>query len=180
MLESIITSKTRMKLLLKLFLNPDTKAYLRGLSEEFGESTNAVRIELNRLTEAGLLESENEGRTKLYKANILHPLFPEIHNIVKKTLGIDKLIETILNHLGKIDLALVTGDYAQGIDSGIIDLVIVGEIDKTYLQFLVEKAEQIIERKIRTLVLNSVEFIKYQEKLEKNNSLILWSDNKAI
>ena len=62
MLESLITSKTRTKLLLKFFLNPGTSAYLRGLAEEFGESTNGVRVELNRLSEAGLLESADEGR----------------------------------------------------------------------------------------------------------------------
>ena len=58
MLDSLITSKTRIKLLLKFFLNSSMKAYLRGLAEEFGESTNAIRLELNHLEEAGLLKSE--------------------------------------------------------------------------------------------------------------------------
>jgi hypothetical protein len=61
LLDSLITSKTRVKLLLKFFLNPETKAYLRGLSDEFGESSNGVRLELNRLTKAGLLTSESDG-----------------------------------------------------------------------------------------------------------------------
>ena len=49
MLDSLITSKTRIKLLLKFFLNTSTHAYLRGLADEFGESTNALRLELNHL-----------------------------------------------------------------------------------------------------------------------------------
>ncbi|PIO48027.1 MAG: transcriptional regulator, partial [[Chlorobium] sp. 445] len=65
MLDSLVTSKTRIKLLLKFFLNQETRAYLRGLAEEFGESTNAVRVELNRLTEAGFLTTRDDGRTKL-------------------------------------------------------------------------------------------------------------------
>ena len=58
MLDTLVTSKTRIKLLMKFFLNPGTRAYLRSLADEFGESTNSVRVELNRLSEAGLLGSE--------------------------------------------------------------------------------------------------------------------------
>ena len=68
MLDTIITSKTRIKLLMKFFLNPGTKAYLRELAAEFGESTNSVRIELNRLTDAKLLKSTNFGRKIIYSA----------------------------------------------------------------------------------------------------------------
>ena len=99
LLDSIITSKTRVKLLLKFFLNPGTMSYLRGLAEEFGESTNSVRVELNRMSKAGLLESESQGRTKVYRANNGHPLFPEIHNIVRKYLGID-VVEAAIDRLG--------------------------------------------------------------------------------
>lgn len=179
MLESLITSKTRIKLMLKFFLNPDNRAYLRGLADELGESTNAVRIELNRLRKAGLLETEKNGRTIMYKANSAHALFPDIHNLVMKTIGINKLVDTIIANLGEIELAFITGDYAQGIDSGLIDLVIVGRIDKSYLQFLVEKSEGLIDRKIRTLVLNREEFEKHQNRLDMKNALFLWSGEKT-
>ena len=79
MLDSLITSKTRIKLLLKFFLNPGTRAYHRGLAAEFGESTNAIRIELNRLAEAKLLKSINVGRTIEYRANKEHSLSMDIH-----------------------------------------------------------------------------------------------------
>ena len=122
MLESLITSQTRIKLLLKFFLNPESKSYLRELADEFGESTNSVRLELNRLTQAGLLTSAENGRTKVYQANPNHPLFPEIQSMVRKFTGIDQLIPQVLSQLGEIHSAFVTGDYARGIDSGIIDL----------------------------------------------------------
>lgn len=174
MLDSLITSKTRIKLLLKFFFNPETKGYLRGLAEEFGESTNAVRVELNRLTEAGLLEVKEEGRTKLYQANKKHSLFQDLQNIVRKYIGIDQLIDQIIHKLGNVELALITGDYARGIDSGIIDLVIVGEVDQTYLHGLVEKAEKLIDRKIRTLVLTEEEFRKLEKKIENDKAFIVW------
>ena len=87
MLDTLITSKTRIKLLLKFFLNPGTKSYLRGLATEFGESTNAIRVELNRLTEAKLLKSVNSGRTVEYRANKQHSLFKDLQSVVKKFVG---------------------------------------------------------------------------------------------
>lgn len=175
LLDHLITSKTRIKLLLKFFLNPNAQGYLRGLSDEFNESTNAIRVELNRLTEANLLESKTEGRTKIYQANQKHALYKDLHSIVKKFLGIDQIIEEVVKELGNVDLALITGDYANGIDSGIIDLVIVGEIDQVYLHVLVEKSEALIHRKIRTLVLKDQEFINLKDKFKEDRAIVVWN-----
>jgi hypothetical protein len=174
MLDSLITSKTRIKLLLKFFINPETRAYLRGLADEFGESTNAVRVELNRLEKAGILKSSPDGRTKLYGANKRHPLFPDITSLVKKFTGIDRLVDDILSSLGNIEIAFVTGDYAQGKDSGIIDMVIVGDIDRTFLDVLVKKAEGLINRKIRNLVLNHEEYERYGKALNTKEAVVVW------
>ncbi len=178
MLDSLVTSKTRVKLLLKFFLNQETQAYLRGLADEFGESTNAVRVELNRLTEAGFLTTRDDGRMKLYQANAKHPLFPELHSLVKKYLGIDQLIERVLSKLGSVQLALITGDYAEGKDSGIIDLTIVGKIDRNYLNELIEKTERLIHRKIRVLVLTVEEFERLKGRFTSGNSLIVWNESQ--
>ena len=174
MLESLITSKTRARLLLKFFLNPGTSAYLRGLADEFGESTNGVRVELNRLSEAGLLESSDEGRTKVYRANTKHPLFPELQRIAAKTLGIDQVVEQVIRRLGNVELAFVTGDYARGIDSGLIDLVLVGQIDRIYFDHLAAKIEELISRKIRGLLLTKEEFRRLETRLKADNALLLW------
>jgi DNA-binding transcriptional regulator PaaX len=64
MIETLISSKTRIKLLLKFFLNSNTTAYLRSLEEEFGESTNSIRIELNRFEKAGFLASHSQANKK--------------------------------------------------------------------------------------------------------------------
>jgi predicted transcriptional regulator len=72
MIETLISSKTRIKLLLKFFLNSETTSYLRHLESEFGESTNAIRLELNKLEEAGMLNSQFEGNKKIYQANKQH------------------------------------------------------------------------------------------------------------
>ena len=153
MLDSLVTSKTRIKLLLKFFSHTNT-GYLRSLAKEFDESTNSVRVELNRLTEAGLLVSEDEGKTKMYKANTGHPFFDEIKGMVSKFLGLDDLMERIVNRMGEVQMAYIVGDYAKGIDSGTIQMILIGkELDKEYLEFLKEKTYEKVQRKVEVSIL---------------------------
>lgn len=150
MLDTLISSKTRIKLLLKFFLNAKSRGYLRGLAEEFDESTNAIRIELNRFEKANMLESELEGNKRYYKANVKHPLFHELQNIIKKFVGIDQIVERISQRLGNVEKVYLEGDLARGIDSNIIDIMLVGKgIDRAYLSQLLDKAEQIVKKHIR-------------------------------
>ena len=174
MLESLVTSKTRIKLLLKFFINPSSRAYLRGLAKEFNESTNSIRVELNRLTKSDLLVSNNKGRTVLYKANTKHTFFKDIQNVVLKYVGIDDLVENMVSKLGDVKSAYIIGDYANGIDSGIIDLVLIGEINQDILNKLTSKTEALINRKIRSVVLTKKEFKKLNKTLDIDNSLLIW------
>lgn len=173
MLESIITSKARIKLLLKFFLNPDVKAYLRELSSEFGGSTNAVRVELNRLVDAKLLTTQKSGRNVFYSANKEHPMYPEINSISKKMTGIDKITEWLLG-LGNLKAAYITGDYACGNDSGIIDLLLVGDLEMEKLNAIISHIEEKIGRRIRLLVVSSNEFLKMNGTFKKDKMLLLW------
>ncbi len=175
MLDALITSKTRVKLLLKFFLNSNYSSYLRNLETEFGESSNAVRVELNRFEKAGLLNSFTRGNKKFYRANDGHPLFSDIHNIVLKYVGIDKIIENVAKKLGQLEKVFLTGEFARGHDNGIIDLAFVGSrLDKSYLMRLVEKAEKLISHRIRYLVYNPEEFDDFSAGLENGEALLLW------
>jgi uncharacterized protein YheU (UPF0270 family) len=78
-----------------------------------------------------------------------------------------------------VELAFITGDYAEGRDSGIIDLTVVGNINRNYLNELIEKTERMIHRKIRVLVLNRDEFERLQHQFMKGKSLIIWSDEHS-
>ena len=93
-------------MLLKFFTNSASSAYLRGMAEEFGESTNAIRHELNNLSKAGYLVSSEEGRTILYRANTAHPLYKEIKNLIHKYLGIDEIVESIVSVGQPVELQL--------------------------------------------------------------------------
>ena len=148
-LASLITSKTRLKLLLKFFTHPDARGHLRGLAEEFGDSTNAVRIELNKLEEAGLLTSASEGQKVVYHVNKTNPFYSDLVSMVSKYLGFDQLIESVLEKVGDLEAAYVVGDYASGVDSGTIELVLVGNVFTDVIDDLVERVESRINRKIK-------------------------------
>ncbi len=153
MLESIITSKTRLNLLVKFFLNIANKGYLNSLANEFGESTNSVRKELNNLTSAGYLTKKEINNKVIYTANSEHPFFNILQSIVKKHLGIEDIVNKILYKIGDIDKIILLGDYAKGIDSGTIDVLIVGKkINKKFLDEIHPKIEKKIKRKINFLV----------------------------
>ena len=178
MIESLITSRTRIKLLLKFFLNINNQGYLRSLEHEFNESTNGIRQELNRFEHAGLLLAESEGNKKVYRANTLHPLFKDINSIIRKFVGVEELLERVIDRLGNVQQVYLEGKIAQGLDSDIIDLLIIGnDIDRNYLSTLVEKAEPIIKRKIRYLVFEETDAKVYVER--HNKELVLIFDHSA-
>lgn len=158
MLAELFTSKTRIKLLIKLFLNPHVSCYLRELATEFSVSPNAIKGELDNLSKAGYLNRKQSGRSSFFSANISHPFFPEIHSIVRKTIGIDKLVDEIMDSIGKVEKAYILDDYALGKDSGIIDLLIVGDINQGRLEEIKSITENKIKRKIRTMTIRSEEF----------------------
>ncbi len=177
MLDSLFTSKMRVQILMRLFLNTDSRAYLRELAKDFEASPGHVRAELQQLTRAGLLSSMRKGRQVLYRAEQAHPLFPELQSMVRKALGMDRILDSIIERLGKLEAAYLTGDYAEGKDTGVIDLLLIGDIDRRNLDDLVTKTERFIHRKIRTLVLTMPECEGLGNHLRGQPRLLLWRDS---
>lgn len=174
MLEALISSKTRIKLLLRLFLNPESKAYLRGLAEEFKESTNSVRLELNRFEEAGMLSSEQEGNKKVFRANSRYPLYAEIRKILLKYTGLQEVIDEVIEQLGDLRKVYLTGDLAMGRQSEVVSLLFIGSPDRQYLLELIHKAEDLVAKKIQYLVYSAEEAKKLD--LDNEQNLLLWNE----
>jgi DNA-binding transcriptional ArsR family regulator len=180
MINALITSETRIKLLRKFFLNSSTKAHLRGLETEFGESSNSIRIELNRFEEAGLLHSLRDGNKKVYQANRNHPLFGDIHSIIMKEAGIDRVIDKVIHRLGSLNCIYLTGDFARGKDSPVIDLILVGEnIDREYLARKVMQAEELVGRKVSYVVLHPDEAENHLLHVKPADLLPLWNSEES-
>ncbi|WP_333866573.1 ArsR family transcriptional regulator [Sphingobacterium sp.] len=172
MLDSLITSKTRLKLLIKFFVSASNQSHLRGLADEFQESTNAIRKELNQLSEAGYLEKSADKNKILYRANTRNSLFKPIQKLIHTYLGIDEIVDNILDKAGDIQEVSLIGDYAVGIDSGKIDVLILGEnINQAYLLLLADKVGKKLTKKVN---------ISFEKSTEEQRYISLYTNNSTI
>ena len=123
---------------------------MRGLERDLGVSSNTVRLELNKLSDMQLIQEHTatiNTKTKHYTVNIKHPMFKSLRGVILQHVGLDQIIENVLDKLGNVDEVYLTGDLALGKNSPFVDLVLVGDIDKAYLYNLIEKAEILINKK---------------------------------
>ena len=169
LLGPLITSKTRLKLLTRFFLNQSVDGYLQGLSKELDENTNSIRVELNRLEKAGLLSSKTKGRRKLYSVNTSHPLTSDLTSIVRKVSGIDVLVERVTTNLPSLEQVWVCGDLAKGLPSEYIEAILIGaDLDRSYIKRLTDKAQSLTGKTIT---------VKVEEEIELNgvkDGLVVW------
>jgi hypothetical protein len=176
MIETLISSKTRIKLLMKFFLNSSNTAYLRNLEEEFGESTNGIRLELNKFEKAGFLSSAKKGNKKVFTANTEHPLFNDINRIILKMTGIEYVVDYVLQRIGDLEKVYLVGKLSKGQNTDIIDLVLIGDnLNKSFLIEQIEKAEKKIGKKIRYVHYTRGEFDLNKLKEPEMHPLLLWS-----
>ena len=169
MLNSLITSKTRLRMLIKFFVNAANNGYLNGLAHEFNESTNSIRKELNNLSSAGYLQKSKNNNKVIYNANTSHPMFGVLQKIVRQHLGLEEIVETVIDRIGDVDQIALTGEYAKGIDSGNIEIIINGkDVNIDYLDNIKPKIKKKIGRVVSFLL---------NQKLE-SNSIILYKKIK--
>ena len=168
MLNSLITSKTRLKMLIKFFINAANNGYLNGLASEFNESTNSIRKELNNLSGAGYLLKSKKDNKIIYNANTSHPMFTILQKIVRQHLGLEDIVETVIKRIGDVEQIALTGEYAKGIDSGNIEIVINGlNVNIDYLEKIKPKIKKKIGRQVSFLL---------NQKLDLN-SIVLYKKN---
>ena len=170
MLNQLITSKTRLRLLIKFFISQANRGYLNGLANEFNESTNSIRKELNHLSEAGYLEKYKDNNKVGYKANVNHPMFEILQKVVFKHLGLEDIVEHVLAQMGAVQQIHLIGDYARGLDTGMIEVLLIGgQLNTEYINKLEDKIEKLIERKVAFYIVN-----KAPKSME---SILLYKDN---
>lgn len=84
MIDIMVTSRTRRKLLGFFVLNADQRFYLRQIAGEIDEAVHSVRLELALLKKAGFISESGLGRQKFFTLNESYPYLPEIISIVAK------------------------------------------------------------------------------------------------
>ena len=176
MIETLISSKTRIKLLLKFFLNSKNTGYLRNLEDEFGESTNAIRLELNKFEKAKFLTTTTEGNKKIFTVNTRHPLFPDINRMLMKMTGLEYVVDYVLQRIGDLEKVYLVGNLSKGQNTSIIDLVLVGDnLNKPFLIEQIEKAEKKLNKKIRYVHYGKKEFSVAKIQEPGMHPLLIWS-----
>ena len=144
-------------MLIKFFISAANKGYLNGLANEFNESTNSIRKELNNLSDAGYLLKSKQNNRVIYNADIKHPLFKVLQKIVRQDLGLEEIVETVISRMGDLEIIALTGDYAKGIDSGIIEIVVIGnDVNNDYLDNIKIKIKDKISRDVDFIIDNKV------------------------
>ncbi len=152
-------------MLIKFFVSAANNGYLNGLASEFNESTNSIRKELNNLSSAGYLQKSKNNNKVIYNANTSHPMFNVLQKIVRQHLGLEEIVETVIDRIGDIDQIALTGEYAKGIDSGNIEIIINGsKVNSDYLENIKPKIKKKIRREVSFLL---------NQKLD-TNSIILY------
>ena len=167
MLNKLITSKTRLRLLIKFFISQANRGYLNGVATEFKESTNSIRKELNHLSDAGYLEKYRDNNKIGYKANVNHPMFEILQKVVFKHLGLEDIVDHVLAQMGDVMEIHLISDYAKGLDTGLIEVLLIGDkLNTDYITNLEQKIEKLIERKVQFIISN--------RKATDQNSILLY------
>ena len=144
-------------MLIKFFVSAANKGYLNGLANEFNESTNSIRKELNNLSDAGYLLKSKQNNRVIYNADIKHPLFKVLQKIVRQDLGLEEIVETVISRMGDVDIIALTGDYAKGIDSGVIKIAVIGDgVNNDYLDNIKIKIKDKIYREVNFIIAKKV------------------------
>ena len=157
-------TKTQQRVFGVLFGQPERSFYASELIREAGTGSGAAQRELARLEASGLIESRRIGHQKHYQANTSSPLYPELRNIVLKTVGLAEPLREALKPLSKAILAaFVYGSVARATDRSAsdIDLMIISD-SLTYGDVFgaLERVTRAVGRNVNPTVYNTAEFSK--------------------
>ena len=161
MLETILGSKLRAKVLGWLFTHPDERYFVRQLTALLGEDSTNVSRELARLEKTGVLILTTEGKQKYYQANRESPVFNELHGLIVKTAGVADVLRTALTPaIGRINVAFIFGSIARSADDrkSDIDVMVVGAISFGDIVNLLSTAEEKLRREVNAVVYPISEF----------------------
>lgn len=171
MLEALFRSRVLVKILGFFAKNPEAEAYLREISREVDEPASAVRRELDRLTELGLLQARMQGNHKYFRIKEGLPILADLKGLFLKTDGAVDFLRTSLHGFEGIQLAFVYGEFAEKQEVIIpeINIAIIGFTNKDKLEKTIKGMGSKLGRRINYIHYEPDEFRKMLE--EKNPSL---------
>jgi hypothetical protein len=159
-LQDFIISQARVKMLELFFTNIDEMFYVREITRRTKEEINAVRRELERMVNVGLLKSEERGNRLYYSLNPRYVFFQELQQMVTKNSGLGLKLRKLRRKLGTISYVMFSGKFVRRkpIAQGEVDILVIGDLVLAELDALIKEEEQIINREINYAVFSDDEF----------------------
>lgn len=181
MLQDLVISKCRVKLLQAFLGQPNEIFYIRQLVRRIGEEINAVRRELDHLETAGIVKKENRGNRIYYWVDRNYPLYGDLLALISKTVGLGETIIKNKNKIGRIKIAMLSGRFARGLPTkeGTVDLLIVGDILIPELGKIIRNEETKVGKEINYTVMNKEEF-EFRKKRRDPFLLGILTDSRIM
>lgn len=166
MLNDLIISRVRVKLLEIFLSTPGQIIHVRELVRKSKEEINAVRRELLHLEKAGILSKEHRANRLYYSFRKDYPLYYDLLELVTKTTGLGQAILKTKNKLGRIKFAMLSGKFARNIPGSAdeVDLLVVGNVVVAEVASLVREEELRRGREIFFTPMTEEEFVFRKKK----------------
>ena len=159
-LNDLIVSKVRVKMLELFFTEPEEMYYVREITRLVKEEINAVRRELERMQDCGLLKSEQRGNRLYYFLNKKFLYYQELQTIIVKSTGLGKKIRRYRRKLGSLSYVMFSGKFVNKdkVGKDDLDILVVGDVVLLELEALIKAEEKKLGREINYAVLEDEEF----------------------
>ncbi|MBD3279472.1 MAG: hypothetical protein GF390_02045 [Candidatus Pacebacteria bacterium] len=159
-LKDFMISRVRVKLMKLFFQDPQEMYYVRQMTRKIKEEINAVRRELDRMLDYGLLKSEERGNRLYYRLNSRYLYFQELQQMVAKSTGLGKRIRRARRKLGSLSFVMFSGKFIKNVDVNPeeVDVLVVGEVVLPELEKLIKTEQKKLGREINYAVFNDNEF----------------------
>jgi hypothetical protein len=163
-LSDFIISRVRVKLLTIFLSKPGGMYYVRELTRMAKEEINAIRRELKRMQDVGMLRSEKRGNRLYYSYKTSYPFYPELLNLVIKSSPVGQQLIKNKSKLGFIKYAFLSQKLVRGLDRDPehIDLLVIGKVIMPQLSLIVKKLEGILDTEINYSSMTEEEY-KYRK-----------------
>jgi predicted nucleotidyltransferase len=161
LLERLLGSRLRAKLLGWLLSHPTERYFVRQLAGLLGEDSTNLSRELARLETLGVVTGAREGQQKYFQANQSSPIYPELRGLVLKTAGASEVLRGALQSLAhRISVAFLFGSVAQGRETAAsdVDLFIVGDLGLREIVEAVSPVQNQLGREVNPTVYPPAEF----------------------
>ncbi len=166
-LAKILSSRVRSEIFRLLFGLSDKELHVREIERRTGLSIATVRQELKKLLQMELLLARRDGNRLYYRGNKEHPLFPDIQNMVLKTVGIVEPLKEVLDK-ESVNIAFIFGSVANNREGAVsdLDLMVIGTVGLRTVSGWLSGISEKIGREINPHVLSLNEYRKRKRARE--------------